>query len=92
VFSNVDLRNFGLLNQLGWRNLGKINLVISNNGCVETLSESVVMGSKGIAIFEHLPEQEDRSKRLASNTWIKVLWGGNAHCLHCGSSSVAQQS
>gem|GEM_PF-3438550 len=26
MFSNVDLRNFGPLNRLEWRNLGKINL------------------------------------------------------------------
>jgi len=44
------------------------------------------MGSKGIAVFEHLPEQETCIKYSD-----KVLWGGNAHYLHCG-SSVAQQS
>jgi len=36
MLSKVDLRNFGPLQRLEWRNLGKINLVIGGNGCGKT--------------------------------------------------------
>lgn len=36
MLSNINLRNFGPLEQLEWQNLGKINLVIGGNGCGKT--------------------------------------------------------
>ncbi|MFZ2727323.1 MAG: ATP-binding protein [Methylococcaceae bacterium] len=33
MINSVELKNFGPIEQLDWQNLGKINLIIGNNGC-----------------------------------------------------------
>lgn len=33
MISRAELKNFGPIEQLDWQNLGKINLIIGNNGC-----------------------------------------------------------
>ncbi len=33
MINSVELKNFGPIENLDWQNLGKINLVIGNNGC-----------------------------------------------------------
>ena len=33
MIDRVELKNFGPIKQLDWQNLGKINLIIGNNGC-----------------------------------------------------------
>ena len=33
MINRAELKNFGPIKQLDWQNLGKINLIIGNNGC-----------------------------------------------------------
>lgn len=33
MLNSIQIKNFGPLSQLDWKNLGKINLIIGNNGC-----------------------------------------------------------
>jgi AAA15 family ATPase/GTPase len=71
VINRVELKNFGPIEQLDWQNLGKINLVIGNNGCGKSfLLKALYSAMRTIEEYKRGDNPDDAKEILAS----KLFW------------------
>jgi len=71
MINRITLNNFGPLDQLDWQKLGKINLIIGNNGCGKTfLLKAIYSAMRTIEECNRGNDQRKASEILAE----KLYW------------------
>jgi AAA15 family ATPase/GTPase len=71
VLNSVTLKNFGTLKHVEWSNLGKINLVIGNNGCGKTfLLKALYASIRTLEEYKRGDDKRSESEILAD----KLYW------------------
>lgn len=71
MINRVELKNFGPIEQLDWQNLGKINLIIGNNGCGKSyLLKALYSAMKTIEEYKRGDNPETDFDIL----WRKLYW------------------
>ena len=71
MLNSVTLQNFGTLKNVEWSNLGKINLVIGNNGCGKTfLLKALYATIRTLEEFKRGDDKRSESEILAD----KLYW------------------
>ncbi|NNJ84758.1 MAG: ATP-binding protein [Gammaproteobacteria bacterium] len=72
MLSKAKLQNFGPLKQLEWSNLGKINLVIGDNGCGKTFLLKVLYSA--MRTLEEYRRGDDELKSASEILAEKLYW------------------
>ncbi|MFI3199270.1 MAG: AAA family ATPase [Methylococcaceae bacterium] len=71
MINGIKLNNFGPLNQLDWQKLGKINLVVGNNGSGKTfLLKAIYSAMRTLEEYKRGDDQRKASEILAE----KLYW------------------
>jgi len=71
MLNSVTLQNFGTLKNMEWSNLGKINLVIGNNGCGKTfLLKALYASIRTLEEYKRGDDKRSESEILAD----KLYW------------------
>ena len=82
MITRIDLKNFGPIGQLDWQKLGKINLVVGNNGSGKTFLLKAIYS----AMLSPAPRQQ-RNQQAPQGMGVRAgstsLMDGRAQVL-CG--------
>ncbi len=71
MITRIDLKNFGPIGQLDWQKLGKINLVVGNNGSGKTfLLKAIYSAMRTLEEYKRGDDQRKASEILAE----KLYW------------------
>lgn len=71
MLNSVTLKNFGMLENVEWSNLGKINLIIGNNGCGKTfLLKALYAAIRTLEEYKRGDDKRSESEILAD----KLYW------------------
>jgi AAA15 family ATPase/GTPase len=71
MINRAELKNFGPIKALDWQNLGKINLIIGNNGCGKSfLLKALYSAVKTIEEYK----RGDNPDSLGKILWNKLHW------------------
>ena len=66
MITRIDLKNFGPIGQLDWQKLGKINLVVGNNGSGKTfLLKAIYSAMRTLEEYKRGDDQRKASEILA---------------------------
>jgi AAA15 family ATPase/GTPase len=71
MINRAELKNFGPIKELDWQNLGKINLIIGNNGCGKSFLLKALYSA--VRTLEEY-KRGDNPESVSDILWKKLHW------------------